>query len=317
MKVIVTGGAGFIGSNIADALISRGHKVVIIDNLSSGKKENLNPKAKFYKVDIRSKKMEEIFKKEKPDAVFHYAAQIDIRRSVRDPMFDADVNILGSLNIFQNAAKNKVKKIIFASSGGSLSSEATVLPTPENKIALPVSPYGAAKISCEMYLHYFWKMSGLEYTALRMANVYGPRQSPHGEAGVIAIFTDKMLRGEQPVIFGSGRQTRDYVYIDDVVAANMLALKTKKTGSYNVGTGKETDVIYIFKKLKQLTGSTVREVHGSPIGQNNKSTALAPGEQKRSCLNTGKIKRELGWQPAVKLDDGLRKTVWWFKTKSF
>lgn len=313
MKIIVTGGAGFIGSNIADALVDLGHRVVIIDNLSRGKKENINPKAKFYKVDIRDKKIADIFKKEKPKAVFHYAAQIDIRTSVRDPMLDAEINVLGTINVLQAAATAKVEKIVFASSGGSLSSEETILPTPENKIALPVSPYGAAKISAEMYLHYFWKMYGLSYAALRMANVYGPRQSPHGEAGVIAIFTDKMLHGKQPMIFGSGRQTRDYVYIEDVVRANLLALKSKKVGSYNVGTGEETDVLYLFRKLKQLTGAKVGEVHGSPVGQKNKATALASGEQKRSSLNAGKIRRELGWRPVVKLDDGLRKTVEWFK----
>lgn len=315
MKILVTGGAGFIGSNIVDALVAEGHRVVVIDNLSRGKKANLNPKAKFYKLDIRNRKISEIFKKEKPQVVFHYAAQIDTRTSVRDPMFDAGVNILGTINILQNAAAVRVKKIIFASSGGAISSEETVLPTPENKFALPVSPYGAAKISAEMYLHYFWKMYGLSYVALRMANVYGPRQNPHGEAGVIAIFSEKMLRGEQPIIFGSGRQTRDYVYIGDVVRANLLALKSKKVGSYNVGTGKETDVICLFKKLKQLTGAKAREVHGSPVGQKNKATALAPGEQKRSSLDAGKIGRELGWRPGVKLDDGLRKTVDWFRLR--
>ncbi len=315
MKILVTGGAGFIGSNIVDALVAEGHRVVVIDNLSRGKKVNLNPKAKFYKLDIRNRKISEIFKKEKPQVVFHYAAQIDTRTSVRDPMFDAGVNVLGTINILQNAAAVKVKKIIFASSGGAISSEETVLPTPENKFALPVSPYGAAKISAEMYLHYFWKMYGIPYVALRMANVYGPRQNPHGEAGVIAIFINKMFSGEQPVIFGSGRQTRDYVYIGDVVRANLLALKSKKVGSYNVGTGKETDVIYLFKKLKQLTGAAAREIHGSPIGQKNKATALAPGEQKRSSLDAGKISRELGWRPGVKLDDGLGKTVDWFRLR--
>jgi UDP-glucose 4-epimerase len=316
MKILVTGGAGFIGSNIVDALIGLGHSVVVVDNLSRGKKANVNRKAKFYKLDVRNKRIAAIFKKEKPQAVFHYAAQIDIRTSVRDPMLDAEVNVLGTINILQAAATAKVKKIIFASSGGSLSSEETILPTPENKFALPVSPYGAAKISAEMYLHYFWKMYGLAYAALRMANVYGPRQSPHGEAGVIAIFTDKMLHGEQPIIFGSGRQTRDYVYIEDIVRANLLALKSKKVGSYNVGTGKETDVLYLFRKLRQLTGAKVGEVHGSPAGQKNKATTLAPGEQKRSSLDAGKIRRELGWRPKIKLDDGLQKTVAWFRARS-
>jgi UDP-glucose 4-epimerase len=313
MKILVTGGAGFIGSHIVDALISRGHRVVVVDNLSRGKKKNINPKAKFYKIDIRDKKLENIFKKEKPQIVFHYAAQIDIRTSVRDPASDAEINVLGTIKILQHAVKHGVKKIIFAATGGALSSEETVLPTPENKIALPVSPYGAAKISAEMYLHYFWKMHGLPYLALRMANVYGPRQSPMGEAGVIAIFTDKMLHGGQPVIFGSGRQTRDYVFIEDVVGAAMFALKSNKVGSYNVGTGKETNVLQIFKKLKQLTGARVGEVHGSPLGQEKKTTALAAGEQMRSVLDYSKISREMGWKPKVAMDEGLRKTVEWFK----
>lgn len=315
IRVLVTGGAGFIGSHIVDALISRGHCVVVVDNLYRGKKENINPEAKFYKIDIRDKKLENIFKKEKPQIIFHYAAQIDIRTSVRDPAYDAEINVLGTIKVLQHAVKYGVKKIIFAATGGALSSEATVLPTPENKFALPISPYGAAKISAEMYLHYFWKAYGLSYMALRMANVYGPRQIPEGEAGVIAIFINKMLNGDQPIIFGSGRQTRDYVFIEDAVRAGMLALKSNKVGSYNVGTGKETNVIYLFKKLKQLTGSNVPEIHGSPIGQKKKKIDLVGGEQMRSSLDSGKIRRELGWKSKVTLDDGLKKTVEWFKKK--
>jgi len=311
-KIIVTGGAGFIGSHIVDALIERGHEVVVIDNLYRGKKQNINPRAKFYKIDVRDKKIQGIFKKEKPAFVFHYAAQIDTRTSVRDPIFDAEINVLGTINILQNAAKYGVKKIIFAATGGALSSEATVLPTPENKFALPVSPYGAAKISAEMYFHYFWKTHGLPYAALRMANVYGPRQSPEGEAGVIAIFTDKMLHGKQPIIFGSGKQTRDYVYVGDVVRANLLALKSKKVGSFNVGTSREIDVLKLFKTLKKLTGSRASEIHGVPIGQGTAKNKIA-GEQMRSVLDYSKIRRELGWEPKVKLDEGLEKTVEWFR----
>jgi UDP-glucose 4-epimerase len=311
-KIIVTGGAGFIGSHIVDALVGRGHRVLVIDNLSSGKKENINSKARLYKIDVRDKKLANIFKKEKPQAVFHYAAQIDARASARDPMFDAEVNILGSINVLQSAAMAGVKKVIFASSGGSLSSEETMLPTPENKISLPVSPYGAAKFSVEMYLHYFWKTYGMKYAALRLANVYGPRQSPHGEAGVIAIFTSKMLRGKQPIIFGSGRQTRDYVYVGDVVRANLLALASNKIGSFNVGTSQETDVLKIFKTLKKLTKSNVSEIHGAPAGRGSEKNKIA-GEQMRSALDYSKIRRELGWKPNINLEKGLAMTVDWFR----
>ena len=311
-KIIVTGGAGFIGSHIVDALVGRGHRVLVIDNLSSGKKENINSKARLYKIDVRDKKLANIFKKERPQAVFHYAAQIDARASARDPMFDAEVNILGSINVLQSAAMAGVKKVIFASSGGSLSSEETMLPTPENKISLPVSPYGAAKFSVEMYLHYFWKTYGMKYAALRLANVYGPRQSPHGEAGVIAIFTSKMLRGKQPIIFGSGRQTRDYVYVGDVVRANLLALASNKIGSFNVGTSQETDVLKIFKTLKKLTKSNVSEIHGAPAGRGSEKNKIA-GEQMRSALDYSKIRRELGWKPNINLEKGLAMTVDWFR----
>jgi len=313
MKILVTGGAGFIGSNIVDALISRGHKVVVIDNLSTGEKDNINPKAKFYKIDIRDKKIADIFKKEKPQAVFHYAAQIDARASARDPMFDAEINVLGSINVLESAAKSGVKKIVFASSGGNLSSEETVLPTPEDKISLPASPYGAAKFSVEMYLHFFWRTYGMRYIALRLANVYGPRQSPHGEAGVVAIFMNKMLRGEEPTIFGDGKQTRDYVYVGDVVRANLLALRSNKIGSFNVGTAKETNTLSLFRKIKKLTGAKIREVHGLPTNQKNRSGGLLPGEQKRSVLSFKKIQREFGWRPIVTLDLGLKKTVEWFR----
>ncbi len=261
-KILVTGGAGFIGSHIVDALISRGHRIVIVDNLSRGKKENINQKAKFYKIDIRDKKLENVFKKEKPNFVCHHAAHIDLRESVRDPIFDAENNIIGSLNILQNCVKHKVKKIIFASTGGALYGEAKTIPTPESYPAAPLSPYGVAKLSVEYYLHYYFKMFGLPYIALRYANVYGPRQNAHHEAGVIAIFTERMLREKQPTIFGDGRQTRDYVFVGDVVQANILAIKSKKVGFYNVGTGIETSVNQLFKKLKKITGAKIEELHG-------------------------------------------------------
>lgn len=306
MKILVTGGAGFIGSHIVDALIARGHRVIVVDNFSTGKKENLNPKARFYKVDIRDKNLENVFKKEKPDFVCHTAAHIDLRQSVRDPIFDAENNIIGSLCVLQNCVKYKIKKIIFSSTGGALYGDAKIIPTPESYPAMPLSPYGVAKLSVENYLHYYFKTFGLSYIALRYANVYGPRQDARGEAGVVAIFTGKIISGKQPTIFGDGRKTRDYVFVRDVVRANVLALGSRRCGFYNVGTGVETNVNQIFRNLVKITGVKISEVHGPEL----------PGEQKRSCLNFSKIKRELGWKPTVKFDDGLRKTVEWFRKKS-
>jgi len=233
MKILVTGGAGFIGSHLVDRLIKEGHKVVIIDNLSTGKKENLNPRAKFYQLDICSPKISEVFKKEKPKAVFHLAAQIDLRKSVNDPVFDANINILGSLNLIQNFLQNlkfKIQnsKFIFSSTGGAMYGNADIIPTPENYSARPISPYGIAKLSIEYYLYYYQKVFGLNFISLRYGNVYGPRQDSKGEAGVVAIFCDKILTGATSIINGNGRQTRDYVYVDDVVEANILAFKKRQ-----------------------------------------------------------------------------------------
>jgi len=303
IRVLVTGGAGFIGSNIVDALISEGNSVVVVDNLSTGKKENLNPKAKFYEVDIRDQKIEDIFKKEKPDCVCHEAAHIDLRESVRKPIWDAENNIIGSLNILENCVKYGVKKVVFASTGGAIYGDAKIIPTPESYPANPVSPYGASKLSVEHYLYYYFKIFKLPYVALRYANVYGPRQDSKGEAGVIAIFTEKMLKGEQPLIFGNGRQTRDYVFVGDVARANVLALKNKKVGCYNVGTGVETSVNQIFKNLVKLTEVKIKEKH----------VEAAVGEQKRSCLDASKIKKDFGWKVGVNLSEGLEKTVEFFK----
>ncbi len=313
MKILVTGGAGFIASHLVDRLIKEGHKVVIIDNLSTGRKENINPKAKFYKLDIQSPTVADVFKKEKPEIVFHLAAQIDVRKSVEDPLEDAKTNILGSLNIIQsfyNSRKlasnsRKLVKFIFASTGGAIYGDADIIPTPENYPEFPLSPYGICKLTVEKYLNYYYKVFGLPYVALRYANVYGPRQNSKGEAGVIAIFCDKMLAGQQPVINGTGRQTRDFVFVDDVVEANILAMKSKKIGIYNIGTSQETNINTIFRQLKKLTGSQCKEEHLPP----------KPGEQKKSCLDFKKAKKELGWQPSINLDKGLKITVDYFKSK--
>ena len=306
MKILITGGAGFIGSHLIDKLIKKNHKVIVIDDLSTGKKEYLNPKGKFYKIDICSPKISQIFKKEKPEIVFHYAAQINVRKSVAEPIEDAKINILGSLNILENCKKYKVKKIIFASTGGAIYGEADVIPTPETYPVFPLSPYGVAKLTIEKYLNYYFKVFGLSFAALRLANVYGSRQNSKGEAGVVAIFCDKMLSGKQPIINGNGKQNRDFIYIEDVVTAAILAMKRNKIGIFNIGTAKKTDVNTIFRKLKKLTASNCKEIHN----------AAKPGEQKRSCLDYAKAKKELGWQTKYSLEKGLKETVEWFKNKN-
>lgn len=302
-KILITGGAGFIGSHLVDAFIKRGYKAVVVDNLSTGRKKNLNPKAKFYKLDIQDRKLSEIFRREKPDFVSHHAAQIDVRLSVADPLFDARVNILGSLNLLECCRQYKVKKIIFASSGGAMYGDTEVIPTPEDYPAKPCSPYGIAKVTVEHYLYYYKIEFGLSYVCLRYSNVYGPRQNSKGEAGVVAIFADKMLNEIQPVINGDGKQTRDYVYVGDVVRANLLALEKKVEGEFNVATTKETSVNELFAKMVKILNRPFKETHGP----------AKSGEQKRSCLSYEKIKKILLWQPAVGLDEGLELTIKWFK----
>lgn len=305
MKILVTGGAGFIASHIVDAYIREGHDVFVLDNLSSGKREFINPKATFYQSDIRDKKeIETIIKKVKPDVINHHAAQISVRSSVEDPINDAEINIAGLLNLLEFGRQNGVKKIIFASSGGVVYGEAKTLPTSEDYLPLfPISPYGISKLTSEFYLNFYFKTYRINFTALRYANVYGPRQNPHGEAGVVAIFTLKLLKNEIPTINGSGIQTRDYVFVGDVVEANKLALDRKITGSLNIGTSIETNVNEIFDNLKIITGSNIKAVHGP----------AKIGEQQRSCLDFMLAQKILGWQPKVSLEEGLSKTVEYFK----
>ncbi|CUS91431.1 SDR family oxidoreductase [Candidatus Kryptobacter tengchongensis] len=305
MNILVTGGAGFIGSHVVDSYIELGHNVIVVDNLSSGSLENLNPKAKFYHLDIRDDKVEEIFKSEKIDIVNHHAAQMDVRKSVEDPIYDADVNIIGSLKLLQFSIKYGVKKFIFASTGGAIYGEQDYFPADEEHPTRPLSPYGVAKLTVEKYLYFYKEVHGLNYVILRYANIYGPRQNPHGEAGVVAIFTSKMLKGEKPIINGDGFQTRDYTYVGDVVKANLLALNYDKSDVFNIGTGIETDVNTLFRKLKELTGANCDEVHGPP----------KPGEQRRSVISYEKVYRTLGWKPEISLDEGLKLTVEFFKNK--
>ena len=299
MKIAVTGGAGFIASHIADAYLSLGHDVVIIDNLSTGKRENIPANARFIEMDVNDPGIPALFMEEKFDIVNHHAAQMDVRVSVQDPTYDARINILGGINIYESALRSSVKKIIFASSGGTVYGEQEYFPADERHPTKPISPYGIAKLSNEQYLYYYAHVHGLPSVAFRYANIYGPRQNPHGEAGVIAIFAQKLLKGEQPVINGDGLQTRDYVYVGDVVAANILALQPQMIGAYNIGTGIETDVNTLFGHLRDLTQSTCEEQH-APAKQ---------GEQMRSVLSHERIFASFGWTPKMDIVEGLSKTV--------
>ena len=305
MKILVTGGAGFIGSNLVDKLIELGHQVVIIDDLSSGKKEYINPQAKFYQMDIAAPKVSEIFAIQKFDYVFHLAAQIEVAKSVLDPALDNRVNVLGGLNILDNCYKNKVQKIIFTSSGGALYGEAEVIPTPEDYPTNPLSPYGIHKLTFEKYLNYYYKVYGQPYTVLRFANVYGPRQYKGGEAGVVSIFIDKAVNGRESIIYGDGLQTRDYVYVADVVAALIKAMAVDYVGALNISTGVE-------KNLLDITAAI-----GVALGKNMavKYAAAKLGEQRRSCLDNKKAAEILDWQPQMVLEDGIKATITWSKNK--
>ena len=306
MKILVTGGAGFIASHVADACIAGGNAVVIVDDLSMGKMENVNPKARFEQTDIRDDTIGDLFRAEKFDVVIHHAAQMDVRKSVEDPGFDASVNILGTLNLLEQSRKSGVKKFVFASTGGAIYGEQDYFPADEKHPVRPLSPYGISKLAIEKYLFYYGETYGLQYVSLRYGNVYGPRQNPHGEAGVIAIFTQKMLAGSQPLINGDGLQTRDYVYVGDVVTANMFALRYAGSRIFNVGTGIETDVNTLFRSLNELTGSGCKESHGP----------TKKGEQARSVIDAALLSKTAGWTAATNLRDGLGQTVEYFKSKS-
>ncbi len=305
MKILVTGGAGFIASNIVDAYIAAGHEVAVADNLTTGKKENLNPKAEFFPVDIRDPRLAEVINEFAPDIINHHAAQIDVRKSVSDPVFNAEVNELGTLNLLNAAVQSKVGKIIFASTGGALYGEVAEKSGAAEAHAMePISPYAITKRSVEMYLYAYWKLNGLKFTVLRYGNVFGPRQDPLGEAGVIAIFCGKMRQGEAPTIYGDGKQLRDYVYVSDVADANLLALTQGENEFFNVGTGVGTSVNELFAVLKELMGF-------------KKDVVYAParaGELFRSVLNCGKAKKGLGWTAKVEVKAGLKRTLDWYKT---
>jgi UDP-glucose 4-epimerase len=305
MRILLTGGAGFIGSNVADAYAAAGHEVLVLDDLSSGKRGNVPPQARFVLADIGSDTAEEAIRSFRPEVVNHHAAQINVRASVADPQFDARVNILSTLRLLEACRGAGVRKVLFASSGGAGYGEQDVFPAGENHPLRPVSPYGVSKIAVEMYLHCYRVEYGLDYTALRYSNVYGPRQDPHGEAGVVAIFCQRLLRGQTAIVNGDGEQTRDYVYVGDVVRANVAALTRGGGLSVNIGTGIETSVNALFRLLRELSGSSQEEIHGPGMR----------GEQRRSCLENRLAFDELGWYPEVSLEEGLARTLSFFRKK--
>lgn len=301
-KILVTGGAGFIGSNLVDALIEEDHDVVIVDDLSSGKKNYINPKAKFEQVDICSGQLSEIFSREQFDYVFHLAAQIDVRISVEVPIFDNKINVVGSLNVFNNCIKHNVSKIIFFSSGGAICGN-TESPASEDFPPNPDSPYAVHKYAAEKNLEILYKIHNVNYIIVRPANIYGPRQYKGGEGAVIAFFTHNALHDQESSIYGDGYQTRDFVYVGDVVNMCLLAMESNKVGSYNVSTGKETNLFELIKAIEKVTGREFKYCH-------QESRA---GEVRRSVLDYSKAKRELGWDPKVSLEEGVRKTINWLK----
>jgi len=303
VKILVTGGAGFIGSHLVDRLILEGHEVVVVDNLSTGRRKNLNRAARFYKMDIQSRGLERVFRNERPSLVMHLAAQIDVRRSVADPIFDAQVNILGTVNLLDQAAKHGARKVIFASSGGAIYGEQQMFPAQESHPTSPLSPYGISKLAGEHYLYFYHCVTGIQYVSLRYSNVYGPRQDPAGEAGVVAIFTRKLLDGEQAIINGNGRQTRDFVFVEDVVEGNLAAMGKDVQGIFNLGTGIETSVNDLFRILVDLTASGCKEIHGP----------AKKGEQARSVIDATRLKQEVGWETKVSIREGLGRTVDYFR----
>ena len=307
MKILVTGGAGFIGSHLVDRLIQHGHEVVVVDNLVTGYKHNLNPRAKFYEISLLDSSLGEIFQREKPDIVNHHAAQNDVRRSNADPVFDAQHNIIGSIRLIQHCIEHGVKKMIYASSGGTVYGEPIYLPVDETHPIAPISPYGISKHSVEHYLFLAAANAGLNYTVLRYANIYGPRQHPHGGAGVIAIFTESMLKGISPTIFGDGSSTRDYLFMSDAVEANLLALTGGDREIYHVSSGIEISLNELFCQLKQTLVSSLGcedIIKMSPVYAEPRL-----GEIHRIALNPEKIERDLGWKPQTSLQDGLAQTV--------
>jgi UDP-glucose 4-epimerase len=302
MRVVVTGGAGFIGSHLVDALLATGHEVMVIDDLSTGDLGNVNPAAAFRQLDIRIPAAGEVIRRWRPEVVSHHAAQMSVSRSVREPLLDADINLHGSLLLLE-AARDVGARFVFASSGGALYGHADVLPTDEDQPPRPVSPYAVSKLAFEHYLGCYGALHALSHAVLRYANVYGPRQNPHGEAGVVALFCKALMDGRPVVINGDGCYTRDYVYVDDVVRANLLALNSHATGPFNVGTGRQVDVNQLFQLVSTEFGAAVEPTRGPP----------RPGDVRASALNCERIAKALGWRPRITLEAGLRRTAEWVR----
>lgn len=302
MKILVTGGAGFIGSHIVDRLIGQGHEVLVVDNLISGRRDQVNPQATFFEADITSSSMQEIFERERPELLNHHAAQMDVRKSLADPAFDATVNILGLLNLMENGRKTGLKKVIFASSGGAISADSRVTPTPEQYPPSPQSPYGVSKLASEYYLAYYEKIYGIAGISLRYGNVYGPRQDPHGEAGVVAICIGKLLSRTSPTIFGDGEQVRDYVFVHDVVDANIQALESDVSGVFNIGTGVGTSVNALLENIQEVMRTSVRPTMVPP----------RTGEARVSVLDCTLAKEKLSWETKTSMEEGIKKTIEYF-----
>lgn len=300
MRLLVTGGAGFIGSSVVDLLVKEGYEVAVVDNLSTGRRENVNDGASFYSADITdSKGLEEIFRKEDFSAVVHQAAQASVRRSIEEPAFDASTNIMGSLELLELSRKYAIEKFIFASTGGAIYGEPEYLPVDEEHSIAPLSPYGVAKYAVENYMHIYQSLYGIQATALRYGNVYGPRQDPYGEAGVIAIFASKIARGKRPEIFGDGEQTRDFVYAGDVARANVLALEGSVSEPINIASGVETSVNQIAEMLIEALDSEVDPLYCKEL----------EGEVRHICLDITRARKTLGWEPAVSLREGIKRYV--------